>query len=76
MTGVYEPPNPEMCVCGHHKFEHGGRLTKYVKKLGVGEEFVKDLVHKRLVEEDFPKLKKFYACVYSKCSCEKFKGLS
>lgn len=76
MTGVYEPPNPDMCECGHHKFEHGGRFTKYAKKFGVGQEFIKDIAQKRITEDDFPKLKKYYACTYPECSCEKFKGLS
>ena len=57
MTGVYEPPNPEICKCKHHKFEHGGRFTKYAKKFGVGQEFIKDITQKNHIIEELEQVR-------------------
>lgn len=76
MTGVYEPPNPDTCKCEHHKLEHGGRLTKYVKKFGFGQKFMNEMTQKRITEDNFPKLKKYFACTYPKCVCEKYTEIS
>ena len=31
--GVVEPVNPDVCICGHMKVEHGGKMTQVFKTL-------------------------------------------
>ena len=71
--GVVEPVNPDVCICGHMKAEHGGKMTQVFKTLPGTSSLVKKLAQERLMNPDMPRPKKAYACLL--CSCKKFKGL-
>jgi len=76
MTDINKSSNPDICTCSHHKHEHGGRLTKYAKKFSVGQKFINEMTQKRITDDDFPKLKKYFACTYPECVCEKYTEIS
>ena len=71
--GVVEPVNSDVCICGHMKVEHGGKLTQFFKTLPGTSTLVQKLAQERLMNPEMPRPKKAYACLL--CSCKQFQGL-
>jgi len=72
--GVVEPVNPDVCICGHMKVEHGGKLTQFFKTLPGTSSLVAKLAQERLTNPDMPRPKKVYACFL--CSCKQFQSFN